>query len=152
MSYENCKSLLGICIKNTMNLSNNQQLTFSRNERRLFIVIIILGIFLVLFFGFRTVRSYIRLQRMGLTPGTTDVEAIRGWMTVPYIAAAYGIPEEYIFQQIGISAEENQKKSLSQLNRQYAFGEKGVIVNAVKIAITKYQEEHPSSSSKSYHE
>ena len=83
---------------------------------------------------------------MGLKPGITDVEAIRGWMTVPYIAAAYGVPEEHIFKEIGIPAEKNQKKSLSQLNRKYAFGEKGVIVNAVKTAIRKYQEEHPSPS------
>jgi hypothetical protein len=125
-----------------MNSSNNQQRTFSKNEQRIFVIFIILGIFFILFFGFRTVRSYIRLQRMELKPGTTDVEAIRGWMTVPYIAAAYGVPEEYIFQQIAIPAEENQKKSLSQLNRKYAFGEKGVIVNAVKAAIKKYQEEN----------
>jgi hypothetical protein len=129
-----------------MNSTDKQQSTFSRNERRIFIILVILGILLIGFFGLRTVRSYIRLQRMGLKPGTTDVEAIRGWMTVPYIAAAYGVPEEYIFEQIGIPVEENQKKSLAQLNRKYAFGEKGVMVNTVKTAIKTYQEEHPSPS------
>lgn len=129
-----------------MNSTDKQQPTFSRNEQRIFIILAILGVLLIGFFGLRTVRSYIRLQRMGLTPGTTDVEAIRGWMTVPYIAAAYGVPEKYIFEQIGIPVEKNQKKSLSQLNRKYAFGEKGVIVNTVKTAIKTYQEEHPSPS------
>ncbi len=129
-----------------MSSSEKQHFTFSRNEQRIFIILIILGLSLIMFFGLRTVRSYIRLQRMGLKPGTTDVEAIRGWMTVPYIATAYGVPEEYIFKEIGIPAEENQKKSLSQLNRKYAFGEKGVIVEAVKTAIKKYREEHPLPS------
>jgi hypothetical protein len=125
-----------------MNSSDKQTPTFSQNERRIFIILIILGISLIIFFGLRTVRSYIRLQRMGLKPGVTDVEAIRGWMTVPYIAAAYGVPEEYLFEHIGIPAEGNQKTSLSQINHKYDFGEKGVIVDAVKTTIKKYQEEH----------
>lgn len=129
-----------------MNSSNKQHLPFSRNEQRIFIILIILGGILILFFGLRTVASYIRLQRMGLKPGVTDVEAIRGWMTIPYIAAAYNVPEENIFEQIDIPAEENRKKSLSQINRKYAFGEKGFIVNAVKTAIKTYQQEHPPAS------
>lgn len=129
-----------------MNSSDKQSPTFSQNERRIFIILIILGFSLIVFFGLRTVHSYIRLQRMGLKPGVTDVEAIRGWMTVPYIATAYGVPEEYLFAHIDIPAEENQKTSLSQINRKYAFGEKGVIVNTVKTAVTTYQQEHPSPS------
>jgi len=129
-----------------MSSSNKQQPPISQKERRLFIILVILGISLSVFFGLRAVRSYIRLQRMGLKLGTTDVEAIRGWMTISYVAAAYGVPEEYIFEQLNIPAEENKKKSLSQINRKYAFGKKGVIVEAVKTAIRKYQEEHPSPS------
>jgi hypothetical protein len=83
---------------------------------------------------------------MGLKPGTTDVEVIRGWMTMPYIATAYGVPEAYLFQELAIPAEKNQQKSLSQINRDYAFGKQGVIVEAVKAAIKKYQSEHPSPS------
>ena len=79
---------------------------------------------------------------MGLKPGTTDVNAIRGWMTVPYIAAAYSVPEAYIFEKIEIPIEENRQKSLSQINLKYAFGEKGVIVEAVKAAVSAYQAEH----------
>ncbi|MCP4402513.1 MAG: hypothetical protein GY801_35060 [bacterium] len=83
-----------------------------------------------------------------MKPGTTDVEAIRGWMTIPYITTAYGVPEEYIFKEIGIPVKENRKKSLSQLNLTYAFGQKGVIVGAVKAAVNTYQEKHlaPSES------
>lgn len=58
--------------------SDKQHLTFSRKEQRIFIILIILGLSLTVYFGLSTVRSYIRLQRMGLKPGTTDIEAIRG--------------------------------------------------------------------------
>ena len=127
-----------------------QQPSVSKKEQHVFIILIFLGIALCVFFGFRAVRSYIRLQRMELASGLTDVGAIRGWMTVPYIAAGYEVPEEYIFRKIGIPAEENQKKNLSQLNRQYAPGKKGEIIEAVKAAIREYQEEEPSPSGTDY--
>lgn len=115
----------------------------SRRERLLIGGLIAIGLILVLFFGFRAARSYIRIQQTGLEPGVTDVEAIRGWMTVPYIAQAYGLPQEYIFEQLGIPAEGNQKKGLGQLNREYAPGERGAMIEAVKAAIRQYQAEHP---------
>lgn len=116
----------------------------SRRERILTISLIALGLILVAFFGLRAVRSYIRIQQTGLQPGVTDVEAIRGWMTIPYIATAYEVPEGYIFEQIDIPQEGNQDKSLGRLNREYAFGQRGAILEAVKAAIRQYQAEQPT--------
>ena len=66
----------------------------SRLERILPIGLIVFGLILVGFFSFRAARSFLRIQLTGLEAGVTDVELIRGWMTVPYIATAYGVPEE----------------------------------------------------------
>ena len=115
----------------------------SRRERLVTIGLIVLGLILVGFFGVRAVVSFIRIQQTGLQPGVTDVEAIRGWMTIPYIATAYGVPEEHLFERIGIPAEGNRDKSLGQLNREYAFGQPAAILNAVKEAIRQYQREQP---------
>lgn len=117
----------------------------SRWERILIISLIVIGLGLTVFFGLRAVRSYIRIQQTGLEPGVTDVEAIRGWMTIPYIAQAYGLPETYIFKQIDIPAEDNRNKSLGQLNREYAPDQRGAIVEAVKAAIRQYQSENSST-------
>ena len=105
--------------------------------------LIVLGLILVGLFGVRAVVSFVRIQQTGLLPGVTDVEAIRGWMTIPYIATAYGVPEEYLFEHIGIPAEGNRNKSLGQLNREYAFGQPTIILNVVKEAIRQYQREQP---------
>ncbi len=115
----------------------------SRVGQILMIVLLALGVLLVVFFGLRTVRSYLQLWRTGLESGVTDVEAIRGWMTIPYIAAAYEVPEDYLFEQLGIPAEGNREKSLSRLNRQYGLGGRGIILEAVKEAVVAYQAEHP---------
>jgi hypothetical protein len=130
-------------IKYTVTQSTQSSSGFSRKEQIIVISLIIIGLVLIIFFGLRAVRSYIRIQQTGLEPGVTDVEAIRGWMTIPYIATAYDVPEEYIFEQIGIPSEGNQNKSLRQLTRQYATGERGAILTAVKESLRRYQAENP---------
>ena len=117
----------------------------SRKERIITITLIVVGIILIAFFGFRAVRSFLRIQLTGLDQGVTDVELIRGWMTVPYIATAYGVPEEYIFEHIGVPQEGNQEKALYGLNRQYFGGEPEAILKAVQEAISQYKAEHPPS-------
>ncbi len=117
--------------------------TRSRRERILTTGLIVVGIILILFFGFRAVRSFLRIQFTSLEPGVTDVELIRGWMTVPYIATAYGVPEEYIFEQIGVPQEGNQDKALYRLNRDYFEGEPEAILKVIQEAIKQYQADHP---------
>jgi hypothetical protein len=126
-----------------MTPSDKRVPTRSRWEQRLTIGLIILGLILIGFFGFRAMRSFLRIQVTGLEPGVTDVDLIRGWMTVPYIATAYGVPEAYIFEQIGVPSEGNQTKSLRRLNFDYFNGEPGAILTAVKGAIRQYQAEQP---------
>jgi hypothetical protein len=98
---------------------------------------------MVTFFGFRTIRSFLQIQFTGLEPGVTDVELIRGWMTIPYLATAYGVPEEYLFKRIGVPRQGNQKKALRRLNFDYFEGEPEAILKAVQEAIKQYQAEHP---------
>lgn len=115
----------------------------SRWEKRITTGLIVVGVFLIVFFGLRAARSFLRIQFTGLEPGVTDVEQIRGWMTIPYISKAYGVPEEYIFEKLQIPPEGSRKKSLGQLNREYASGQPMAIIDATKEAIKQYQAEHP---------
>lgn len=126
-----------------MSSTSSSSVTTMRWQRLLAIGLIVLGLVLVGLFSARTIVSYIRIQQTSLKPGVTDVEAIRGWMTVPYIARHYQVPEEYIFQQIQIPITDNQKKSLRDLNRRYAADQQGAILAAVKAALRQYQAEHP---------
>jgi hypothetical protein len=83
------------------------------------IVLVIVGLGLVGFFGTRAYRAYSRLQPAGLAAGTSDVEALRGWMTLPYIARAYGVPEDALFAALGIPKAGNQQLSVRQLVAKY---------------------------------
>jgi len=118
--------------------------TNQRWGRYLTTILIVVGIFLTIWFGMRSGVSAIRVWRTGLQPGVTDVEAIRGWMTIPYIGQAFGVPEEYLFESLGIPAEGNRRKSLGKLNREYAPGERRAILTRLKTAIRRYQTEQPA--------
>ena len=68
-------------------------------------------------------------------------------MTIPYIAAAYAAPPEYIFAALTIPPAGNEAKSLSQLNQEYAPEQRGYILAQVKDALRRYQTEHPPTPS-----
>jgi hypothetical protein len=112
------------------------------------IALVVTGLVLVILFGVRIIHSfgemrYIREQ--GLDLGTADVEAIRPWMTVRFVAVAYGVPQEYLFAELGIPFDErNSNETLRSLNRKYDFGrpvddDQPPILEKTKEAIVQYQ-------------
>ena len=90
-------------------------------SRRLLLTIalVIVGAALVGFFGLRAYHAYDRFQGSALREGATDAEAIRGWMTLPYIARAYGVPEDALFAALGIPKPGNERLSVKQLVAKY---------------------------------
>jgi hypothetical protein len=100
--------------------------------------LVIVGLGLVLFFGLRAYRDYRRLEERGLAPGVTDVEAIRGWMTLPYIAQAYRVPETALFEALGLPQAGNQKLSIRQLADKYER-EPDAVRRAVQEAVRRHQ-------------
>ena len=102
-------------------MSNRTQSRAPSVSRRLLLTIalVVVGLGLVSFFGTRAYRAYDRLQQHELASGTTDVEAIRGWMTLPYIAHSYGVPEDALFGALGIPKAGNERSSVKQLVTRY---------------------------------
>lgn len=113
-----------------------------RREGIFTIGLIIVGLVLILGFGMQTVVSYRHIQQTKLAPGITDVETIRGWMTIPDIATAHRVPEAYLFEQLRIPPESDRTKSLDQL----FFGKQAAILKTVKEAIRRYHAEHPTAT------
>lgn len=83
------------------------------------IALIVLGVVLVGGFGLRAFRDYQRFHSRGMPPGETDVEKIRGWMTIPYIARTYGVPEPVLFDALNIPMPGNERYDLRSLASRY---------------------------------
>ncbi|WP_372719852.1 hypothetical protein [Novipirellula sp.] len=88
--------------------------------------LILVGIGLVFYFGGRTLESYRQLrfiQDQGFDTGDADVDAIHPWMTIHFIAAAYAVPQEYIYAELGVNATERRRNiDVKHLNEELGLG------------------------------
>ncbi|MFA6505682.1 MAG: hypothetical protein WCT14_06280 [Treponemataceae bacterium] len=112
-----------------------------RNLRRFIFALVSIGVLLSVFFGFSAVRSIVRVATTGLEKGTTDSDAIRGWMTVPYIARVFELSADDLYADIGVPSSESDKKSLLSLNKAFFPGKHGYIVGKVKEAVRRRLEQ-----------
>lgn len=117
-----------------------------KKHTMLVIGLIILGVAFTAFFGMRAFHAFRQFNgHRPPPPGhpgkvETDVELIRGWMTVPFIAELYAVPEPALFEALNIPAQkENREKSLRDLNRQYYPGTEEFVLETVKATVTRLQ-------------
>ncbi len=117
----------------------------TKKQHALVIGLIVLGILFTAFFGMRAFHAYKKFNgHRPPPPGKpgkveTDVELIRGWMTVSFIAELYAVPEEPVFDALNIPLQGNREKSLKDLNREYYPDEDGIVLEKIKAAVTKLQ-------------
>jgi len=97
----------------------------------------------MLFFGLRAVRVFKKFD--GHRPPRmaeellTNVEDIKGWMTIPFISYNYGVPPEILFNALGVNPKENHKKSLDQLNAEFYPDADGYVLATIKATILANQ-------------
>lgn len=73
---------------------------------------IVAGIVLVAVFGVRGWQQYQFAQRVA--SGQIQVESLRGWMTLPYVARLYGVPERRLRDALGVAASGGDERSLRE--------------------------------------
>ena len=119
-------------------------------QRALIIGLIIFGTVIVGFFGIRAFHAFRHIRDGGFGPGRpppppseTDVELIRDWMTIPYIARTYGASDRMLFKELKIPDEGNREKSLKELNDEYFPDQDGYLLDKVKKAITDHRPPPP---------
>jgi hypothetical protein len=122
-------------------------------QRSLVAVLIAIGILLAGFFGLRSMFAYREIRETVPMPPTplaiiltekpveTDVELIREWMTVPYIAMTYRVHPKILFDALGIPPKDNEEKNLLQLNDEYFPDEPGEVMTRIKATVHAYQPE-----------
>ncbi len=109
------------------------------------------GILLAVFFGLRAAFAFREFRRHGPPPfapmevkndqtAETDVELIRDWMTIPYIAKMYRVPPDVLLDALSLPRSKSiGEKSLKQLNDEYFPQAEGFVITTVKAAILEFQ-------------
>ena len=115
----------------------------TKTQRTLVLLLVAAGVLIVGLFGLRTFRIWRELREHGAPPGfpemyeskESDVELIRDWMTIPFIAKLYRVPPPMLYKALGISPRGNQDKSLTQINEEYFPGAPGIVETKIKAAV-----------------
>ncbi|MBV6452713.1 MAG: hypothetical protein MHPDNHAH_03482 [Anaerolineales bacterium] len=117
-------------------------------QRALVIGLIGIGLALALIFGLRSFHAFREFR--GHPPPfppppaaqaqqlETDVELIREWMTIGYLAYTYQTPPDLLYNALDISPKGNEKKSLEELNAEYYPDQPGYVLETVKATIQSY--------------
>lgn len=90
-----------------------------RQQLALIAALLALGFGMVALFGLRAARSYDRLQCESPPDALADAADIRGWMTLPYIARAYRVPEDMLYQALALPKQGNERLSVKQIVATY---------------------------------
>jgi len=120
-------------------------------QRALVIGLIILGILFTAFFGMRVFHAFKKFDGHRPPPHgkvETDVELIRDWMTVSFIARTYRVPEPIIYDALKIPPQGNHDKSLKDLNHNYYPNANGFVLDTVKTTIVAHQPPTPPADFK----
>lgn len=93
-----------------------------------------------------TVRAIQSLQQQHTLAKAGDVSTIRPWMTIPYIAHTYHVPESYLYNSLHISDTHTSKHM--PLHTLAAHYQRPVssIVHDVQNAVTLYRKQHPHTN------
>ena len=107
-----------------------------------FLLCIALGA--AVFCAIQTVQAFQRFQQNRSMTLAGDVHTIRSWMTLPYIAHSYHVPESYLDEQLHITnPQEVRRASLYTLAQRYNRPLDRVI-HDVQQAILNYRKQHPT--------
>ena len=123
----------------------------NRRQRNFVIGLIIIGVLIMTIFGLRTVRAF--REHHGLPPPPpfaperieTNVELIRDWMTVPFIAQMYHVGQPVLFEALEIPEQGNRDKSLRQLNEEYYPEVPGYVETTIKAIVLENLPPTPSA-------
>ena len=117
-------------------------------QRFLILGLVVVGLLAVSFFGLRALHAFRRFNSKpppfppatyGDDKAETDVELIREWMTIPFIARTYQVPPPVLFEALDISPRGNDEKSLEQLNEEFFPDAPGLVLNLIKAAVRAHQ-------------
>ncbi len=102
------------------------------------VALLALGLLLTVLFGLRALRAYHHFDEERRRPPQEAVNGIAPWMTIPYVAHTYDVPDAYLFEALGIDPQGNQRKNLMQLGRVRYPGERGRMEQEVRAALEEY--------------
>lgn len=113
---------------------NTMKPALSDRQRRIVtIIVLLIGLFFVAFFG---LRAYHGLRR--LIEGTQPI--VRPWMTIPRLSRQFKIPETDLYQALDVTPQRPDPRPLDKLAR-----EKGLMPHIFVEQVQRFVDAYPKS-------
>ncbi len=109
-------------------------------------MLVCLAVGLLVFFAVQTVRAVQRFQQNHPLALSGDVRTIRPWMTIPYIARVYRIPERDLLQALDISDPRSVRHVTLYVLAERVHRTPNALIHEIQTAILTYRQQHPSPS------
>src|SRR5512133_2177952 len=104
------------------------------------VILLVLGLMLTGFFAIRAFHGFQRVRGMKFGGGETNVELIRGWMTVDYITKMYHVPPDVVLSPLNLSVEGNENQSIRSLIRRTGTNDPDAMLEKIKTSINEFQQ------------
>ena len=104
------------------------------------IILLIVGLILAGFFATRAFHGFQRVRGLKFGGGESNVELIRGWMTVDYIAKMYHVPPDVVLSPLNLADAGNGNRSIGSLIRSTGTTDPDGMLEKVKASINVFQQ------------
>ena len=106
------------------------------------LTLLLLALFCTVFAARSTVETWQNFRQQNALMKAGDVRTVRPWMTIPYIAHTYQVPEHYLYGQLKLPDSPSLHRTpLHSLATRYNRPVDH-LVNEVQGAITSYRKHH----------
>lgn len=109
-------------------------------------VVACLALAMTILFAAQAVRAVQHFQHSRQFALSGDVRGIRSWMTIPYIARVYRVPESYLLQSLHIADPNSVRRVTLQTLAGRLHTTPDTLIHDIQIAILTYRKSHPTST------
>lgn len=103
-----------------------------------------LALTITIIFAAQTVRAVQHFQYSHRLALSGDVRSIRSWMTIPYIAKVYHVPESYLLQSLHIADPNTVRHVTLQTLAGRLHTTTDTLIHEIQAAILTYRKLHPT--------
>ena len=107
------------------------------------LILLLLALFFAVFAARSTVETWRNFRQQNTLTKAGDVRTVRPWMTIPFIAHIYHVPEHYLYSQLKLPDSPSLHRTpLHSLATRYNRPINH-LVGEIQGAITNYRKQHP---------
>lgn len=97
------------------------------------------GVALVALFSFRMAHAWRDFHDVRGRPISEDLNRVRPWMTLPDVAREFNVPLDRLYADLGVPPRTPDRRTLRDLNNQFAQRKKGFFEEEVRTLIGEYR-------------